>query len=85
MASFSVFIKPSAAKELGRIPLKDRRRVARRIAALADDPRPSGCEKLAGEDAWRLRQGSYRIVYTIEDDILTVIVVKVGDRKDVYR
>ena len=85
MASFSVFIKPSAAKELGRIPLKDRRRVARRIAALADDPRPPGCEKLAGEDAWRLRQGSYRIVYTIEDDILTVIVVKVGDRKDVYR
>ena len=85
MASFSVFIKPSAAKELGRIPLKDRRRVARRIAALADDPRPAGCEKLAGEDAWRLRQGGYRILYTIEDDILTVIVIKVGDRKDVYR
>jgi mRNA interferase RelE/StbE len=85
VASFSVFIKPSAAKELGRIPLKDRRRVARRIAALADDPRPPGCEKLAGDDAWRLRQGSYRILYTIEDDILTVLVVKVGDRKDVYR
>ncbi len=85
MASFSVFIKPSAAKELGRIPLKDRRRVARRIAALADDPRPPGCEKLAGRDAWRVRQGGYRILYTIEDDILTVIVIKVGDRKDVYR
>jgi mRNA interferase RelE/StbE len=85
VASFSVFIKPSAAKELGRIPLKDRRRVARRIAALADDPRPAGCEKLAGEDAWRLRQGGYRILYTIEDDILTVIVIKIGARKDVYR
>jgi mRNA interferase RelE/StbE len=85
VASFSVFIKPSAAKELGRIPLKDRRRVARRIAALADDPRPPGCEKLAGRDAWRVRQGGYRILYTIEDDILTVIVIKVGDRKDVYR
>jgi mRNA interferase RelE/StbE len=62
-----------------------RRRVARRIAALADDPRPPGCEKLAAEDAWRLRQGSYRILYTIEDDILTVIVIKIGARKDVYR
>ncbi|HVT41230.1 MAG TPA: type II toxin-antitoxin system RelE/ParE family toxin [Gemmatimonadaceae bacterium] len=85
MASYRVFIKPSAAKELARIPLKDRRRVARRIASLADDPRPAGCEKLTGEDAFRLRQGSYRIVYTIEDDILTVVVIKIGDRKNVYR
>lgn len=85
MASYSVFIKPSAAKELGRVPLKDRRRLARRIAALANDPRPPGCEKLAGEDAYRLRQGNYRMLYTIEDEILTVIVIRVGDRKDVYR
>ena len=85
MASYNVFIKPSAAKELERIPLKDRRRVARRIAALAGDPRPPGCEKLTGENAFRIRQGNYRILYTVEDDVLTIVVIKVGDRKDVYR
>ena len=85
MASYNVFIKPSAAKELERIPLKDRRRVARRIAALAGDPRPPGCEKLTGENAFRIRQGNYRIVYTVEDEVLTIVVIKVGDRKDVYR
>ena len=85
MASYNVFIKPSAAKELERIPLKDRRRVARRIAALAGDPRPPGCEKLTGENAFRIRQGNYRIVYTVEDEVLTIVVIKVGNRKDVYR
>jgi mRNA interferase RelE/StbE len=85
VASCSVLIKPSAAKELERIPLKDRRRVVRRISALADDPRPPGSEKLTADDAYRLRQGSYRVLYTIDDDILTVVVIKVGDRKDVYR
>jgi len=85
VASYNVFIKPSAAKELERIPLKDRRRVARRIAALAGDPRPPGCEKLTGENAFRIRQGNYRIVYTVEDEVLTIVVIKVGDRKDVYR
>jgi len=85
VASYNVFIKPSAAKELERIPLKDRRRVARRIAALAGDPRPPGCEKLTGENAFRIRQGNYRILYTVEDDVLTIVVIKVGDRKDVYR
>ena len=85
MESYNVFIKPSAAKELERIPLKDRRRVARRIAALAGDPRPPGCEKLTGENAFRIRQGNYRIVYTVEDEVLTIVVIKVGDRKDVYR
>jgi len=85
VASYNVFIKPSAAKELERIPLKDRRRVARRIAALAGDPRPPGCEKLTGENAFRIRQGNYRIVYTVEDEVLTIVVIKVGNRKDVYR
>lgn len=85
MASYSVLIKPSAAKELERIPLQDRRRIARRIAALGDDPRPSGCEKLAVVEAYRIRQGNYRVLYTIEDDVLTVVVIKVGDRTEVYR
>ena len=85
MASYSVSIKPSAAKELERLPRKDRRRIAQRISALADDPRPPGCEKLTGDEAYRIRQGNYRILYTIADDRLVVLVITVGDRKDVYR
>ena len=57
----------------------------RRIRGLAADPRPPGCEKLSGRDRYRLRQGKYRIVYSIGDENLVVYVVKVGHRKDVYR
>jgi mRNA interferase RelE/StbE len=56
-----------------------------RIEALAEDPRPPGCEKLTGQQRYRLRQGRYRILYPIQDDELTIWVVKVGHRKDIYR
>lgn len=86
MAWFEVRIKPSAVKEIERIPRKkDRRRIVEHIARLADDPRPPGCRKLSGRDRYRLRQGSYRIIYAIADAKLVVYVVKVGDRRDVYR
>jgi mRNA interferase RelE/StbE len=86
VARYNVFIKPSAVKEIEAIDSKkDRNRVVRRIQALAGDPRPTGVEKLSGEEKYRLRQGSYRIVYAIEDDRLVVYVVRVGHRKDVYR
>ena len=86
MARYRVFIKPSAVKELRKIPTKkDRRRLVERIQALASDPRPPGCRKLSGRDRYRLRQGAYRILYSIEDDQLTIWVVKIGHRKDVYR
>ena len=86
MASFKVLIKPSAAKELEDIDGKpDRRRVAQRIQALATDPRPPGCERLSGEDKYRVRQGDYRIVYAVDDKKSVVTVVKVGHRKEVYR
>jgi mRNA interferase RelE/StbE len=79
-------IKPSAVKDLEVIPLKrDRQRVVERISKLAEDPRPSGSEKISGQDKYRVRQGRYRILYTIEDQNLLVQVVKVGHRKDVYR
>jgi len=82
-----VVIKRSAAKELENVAgKKDRQRLVARIAALANDPRPVGAEKLAGSsDKYRIRQGNYRILYEIEDDVLTVFVVKIGDRKQVYR
>ena len=72
-------------KDFSAIPKKDLRRILDRIAALANDPRPPGCEKLSGQDRYRLRQGRYRIVYSIQDDELTVWVVKVGHRKQIYR
>jgi mRNA interferase RelE/StbE len=86
MESYELFIGPSAAKEVERIDTKgERRKVVRRIRALAEDPRPPGCEKLPGRQGYRLRQGRYRIVYTIDDDARAVRVVKLGHRRDVYR
>ena len=85
MGSYRIEIKRSAVKELEAIPAKDRRRIATKIQALAGNPRPAGCEKLSGHDKYRIRQGNYRILYTIEDDVLVVTVIKIGDRRDVYR
>jgi mRNA interferase RelE/StbE len=85
VASYNVLIKPSAAKELERLPDKVRRQIAKRIASLADRPRPIGCEQLTGEDLYRIRQGDYRVVYSIADAALTVLVVRIGNRREVYR
>ena len=86
MARFSVVIKPSAAKEIEAISnKKDRQRIVKRIAALGDDPRPPGVQKLSGKERYRIREGVYRIIYAIEGRELVVVVVKVGHRRDVYR
>jgi mRNA interferase RelE/StbE len=87
VASYRVLIKASAAKEIEAVdPKKDRQRIVAAIRSLADDPRPPGCEKLAGEDdRYRIRVGRYRIIYSIEGKELLVFVVQVGHRKDVYR
>ena len=67
------------------MPQADIARVLARIEALQDDPRPPGCEKLSGLERYRIRQGVYRILYEIADEVLTVVVVKVGHRREVYR
>ena len=85
MARYRVTIKPSAAKELEQIPKKILVRVAARIKALADDPRPHGVEKLSGDVRYRIRQGHYRVVYSVDDSLGLVNVVKVGHRREVYR
>lgn len=85
MANYDLLIKRPAAKELEALPLKDRRRIVTRIQTLADDPRPPGAEKLSGEDKYRVRQGDYRVLYRIDDEGGTVTVVKIGNRKNVYR
>ena len=85
MASYKLLIKPSAGKDLEAVPRKDRARIIERISELASDPRPSGSEKLSGDDRYRVRQGAYRVVYSVDDATRIVIVVKIGHRKDVYR
>jgi mRNA interferase RelE/StbE len=85
VASYKVLIKPSAVKELESIPKKDRQRITTKIGSLADTPRPPGCQKLSGQERYRVRQGNYRIVYEIQDRELIVFVVKIGDRKDIYK
>ena len=85
MARFNIRIKKSAVKELEAIPRKDLSRIMDRIGSLADEPRPEGSKKLSGEEKYRIRQGQYRILYAIEDDILVVYVVKVAHRKDACR
>lgn len=87
MAGYRLLIKPSAAKEIEALgQKKDRRRIVNRIAGLGSEPRPSGCEKLAGVgERYRVRQGQFRIVYAIDDASRTVEVVKVGHRLEVYR
>jgi mRNA interferase RelE/StbE len=85
MASYELVFKKSVAKDLRRFPKVDVKRILQRIRSLADDPRPPGCEKLSGQERYRIRQGVYRIVYEIDDYVLIVLVVKVGHRRDVYR
>jgi mRNA interferase RelE/StbE len=84
-ALYSLRIKRSAEKELRRIPKTDLRRIVRKIDSLATDPRPASCEKLFGDNVYRIRQGDYRILYTVDDDERVVEIIKVGHRREVYR
>ncbi len=86
MARYAVIYKTSADKALRKLPTAVQVRIATATDELGDNPRPRGCIKLKGEeDVWRIRVGDYRIVYTIEDDKLIVLVVRVAHRRDVYR
>lgn len=85
MAEYEIFFRASVWKDVKKIPKKDLRNILNRIKSLSEDPRPLGCEKLTGQECYRLRQGKYRIVYSIQDVELTVWVVTIGHRKDVYR
>lgn len=85
MASYNLLIKASAARELEALPAKDRSRIAAKIEGLTNNPRPPGSEKLSGEEKYRLRQGDYRILYSIQAVSTTVTIVKIGHRREVYR
>jgi mRNA interferase RelE/StbE len=80
-----VIISTAANRTVARLDKNMRRRIAERLVELADNPRPPGCIKLAGIEAYRIRVGAYRIVYDIQDKILLVTVIDVGHRREVYR
>ena len=85
MAGYKIFFKKSVEKDFKSIPKNDLKKILDRIEALGENPRPQGCEKLTGQQKYRLRQGRYRILYSIQDDDLTIWVVQVGHRKEIYR
>jgi mRNA interferase RelE/StbE len=85
MGKYKVVFRKSVARDLRSIPNRDLQNILTTIESLSEDPRPSGVEKLSGQDRYRIRQGSYRIIYEINDEEVVVVVVKVGHRKDVYR
>ena len=84
MASYKIFIKPSAVKELKKISNPDFNRITERIRKLSSDPRPKGCEKLSHQEKYRVRQGNYRIIYLVDDAKEEIIIYKIGHRRDVY-
>jgi mRNA interferase RelE/StbE len=85
VGSYKILIKPSAVKEIEAIPQRDRQRIVARIQGLSSNPRPPGSEKLSGQDKFRVRQRVYRIVYSVNDDEPSLLIVKVGHRKEIYR
>lgn len=85
MAVYSIFFKDPVRKDLDSISGNDLKRIIERIGTLAENPRPNGSEKLSGQEKYRLRQGNYRIIYSIQDTKLTVWVIKIGHRREVNR
>ena len=85
MAGYKIYFRQPVLKDLAKIPKRELQRIIKRIEKLAADPRPPGCEKISGQDRFRIRQGSYRIIYSIQDDELTIWVVKIDHGRDIYR
>jgi mRNA interferase RelE/StbE len=83
--TYAVEILRTAQRQLAKIDRQEQAHIIESIRALAGDPRPSGCKKLSGRPAWRIRVGDYRVIYEIHDQDLVIVVVTLGNRKDVYR
>jgi mRNA interferase RelE/StbE len=84
--AYRIEFKPSAVRQFSRLPESIQTRLARRVESLAQNPRPRGVKKLSGGDnLYRIRVGEYRVIYQIQDDVLLVLVVKIGARREVYR
>lgn len=85
MSRYRVEVRPTAIRALRKIDPKMRPRIEGAIALLAEDPRPPASRLLTGRDGYRVRVGDYRIIYTIHDDVLLIVVVTLGHRRDLYR
>jgi mRNA interferase RelE/StbE len=85
MGKYKLAFKKSVAKDLRDIPKKDVARILQCFQEVAENPRGPKCEKLSGRERYRIRQGVYPVIYEIQDDILVVVFVKIGHRRDVYR
>ena len=85
MASYRIEFAKSVRKDFKRIPKSDANRILRKIESLAENPRPPESKKLTNDNSHRIRIGNYRVIYDIEDEVLIVLILKVGNRKDVYR
>jgi len=84
--SYRIEIRPRAAREYRKLPIEIRESIAERIDTLAGEPRPPGAMKLSGtQNGYRIRVGTYRILYEIRDDLLVVVVARVGHRRGIYR
>jgi mRNA interferase RelE/StbE len=81
---YTVLILPSAQKQLNKLPNAIATRIEDKLMELEQDPRPPGCKKLKGRDAWRIRIGDYRAIYEINDGHLIVTVITIGHRREVY-
>lgn len=81
---YTVLILPSAQKQLSKLPDNIATRIEDKMMELQHDPRPAGCKKLKGREAYRIRTGDYRVIYEIQDNQLIITVITIGHRKDVY-
>ena len=82
---YQVVVAPAVNKVIAGLPQDVRKRIALRLVALQSNPRPPGCIKLTGEDAYRIRVGDYRVIYTVDDGRLIVVVIDSGHRREIYR
>jgi mRNA interferase RelE/StbE len=83
--NYTIQIERSAQKQLAKISSPFFEAISEKILSLEKNPRPNGCKKLTGRESWRIRVGDYRVIYNISDHILTVTVIDIGNRKDIYK
>ena len=82
--TYQIQVLPVAARAIKKLPAEAKRRVQAVIELLAENPRPPAAKKLTGRPEWRVRTGCYRVLYRIQDDVLTVVIVHAGHRRDIY-
>lgn len=82
---YQIVLTNAANKQLRKLPTQIAQRIQTELLELENDPRPNGCKKLTGVEAWRIRIGDYRVIYEIQDNILIVMVIEIGHRRDIYK